>query len=63
MLESESSALPLGDTPVTKDMNLTIHQRMVGVAGFEPAHDGIKTRCLTAWLYPYISTNGGDGGI
>ncbi len=25
---------------------------MAGVAGFEPAHDGIKTRCLTAWLYP-----------
>ena len=25
---------------------------MVGAAGFEPAHDGIKTRCLTAWLRP-----------
>ena len=25
---------------------------MAGVAGFEPAHDGIKTRCLTAWRYP-----------
>jgi hypothetical protein len=25
---------------------------MAGVAGFEPAHGGIKTRCLTAWLYP-----------
>jgi hypothetical protein len=25
---------------------------MAGVAGFEPAHDGIKTRCLTAWLHP-----------
>jgi hypothetical protein len=32
---------------------------MAGVAGFEPTHDGIKTRCLTAWLYPY---NGGNGG-
>ena len=29
---------------------------MAGVAGFEPAHDGIKTRCLTAWRHPtYLS--------
>ena len=27
---------------------------MAGVAGFEPTHDGIKTRCLTAWRYPCI---------
>ena len=25
---------------------------MAGVAGLEPTNDGIKTRCLTAWLYP-----------
>gem|GEM_PF-1189302 len=25
---------------------------MAGPAGFEPAHDGIKTRCLTAWRRP-----------
>ena len=25
---------------------------MAGVAGFEPAHDEIKTRCLTAWRHP-----------
>ena len=25
---------------------------MAEVAGFEPAHDGIKTRCLTAWRHP-----------
>ena len=25
---------------------------MAGVRGFEPLNDGIKTRCLTAWLYP-----------
>ena len=25
---------------------------MAGVAGFEPTNGGIKTRCLTAWLYP-----------
>ena len=22
------------------------------MAGFEPAHDGIKTRCLTTWRHP-----------
>ena len=29
------------------------------VAGFEPTNDGVKVRCLTAWLYP----NGGGGQI
>ena len=23
------------------------------MAGFEPANDGVKVRCLTAWLHPY----------
>ena len=27
-------------------------KKMVGVAGFEPAHGDIKNRCLTAWLHP-----------
>ena len=26
--------------------------KMTGVAGFEPTSDGVKVRCLTAWLYP-----------
>ncbi len=30
-----------------------------GIAGFEPAHDGVKVHCLTAWLYP----NGGGERI
>ena len=25
---------------------------MAGVARFELANDGVKVRCLTAWLYP-----------
>ena len=25
---------------------------LVGTEGFEPTHDGIKTRCLTTWLRP-----------
>ena len=27
---------------------------LAGVAGFEPTHDGVKVRCLTAWLHPII---------
>ena len=26
--------------------------KKTGVAGFEPTNDGVKVRCLTAWLYP-----------
>ena len=25
-------------------------QNNTGLAGFEPTHDGVKVRCLTAWL-------------
>ena len=25
---------------------------MARVAGFEPASDGVRIRCLTAWRYP-----------
>ena len=38
---------------------------MAGEPGFEPGRDGIKIRCLTAWLYPnnYNLKNGGGGRI
>ena len=26
---------------------------LAGMAGFEPTNDGVKVRCLTAWLHPY----------
>ena len=48
-----------------KDLNLgnkkgtEIGACRTGVAGFEPTNDGVKVRCLTAWLYP----NGGGGQI
>ena len=45
---------------------------MAGVAGFEPTNDGVKVRCLTAWLYPnqiicfepyiYFKNNGATDG-
>ena len=31
---------------------------MAGVAGFEPANAGIKTRCLTTWLRPNVRNPG-----
>ena len=34
-----------------------------GVAGFEPTNDGVKVRCLTAWLYPNNIKNGGKKWI
>ena len=27
---------------------------MAGMAGFEPANEGVKVPCLTAWLHPYM---------
>ena len=30
-----------------------IFDQLAGMAGFEPANDGVKVRCLTAWLHPY----------
>ena len=32
---------------------------MAGVAGFEPTHDGVKVRCLTAWLRANVVPGGG----
>ncbi len=44
-----SSSLPKPD-----EGWLSAGKNMAGAAGFEPAHDGIKTRCLTAWLRPNL---------
>ena len=46
MMESESIALPLGDTP-------TIFY-MAWVVGFEPTHGGATTRCLNHLTIPTI---------
>ena len=39
-----------------KNANTSIF--VAGVAGFEPTHDGVKVRCLTAWLYPNVLREG-----
>ena len=43
ILESKSSALPLGDIPI-----------LAGVVGFEPTNARVRVWCLTAWRYPNI---------
>ncbi len=54
MPESESGALPLGDTPIVVLLTLTSRAslKLAGVRGFEPRNAGIRIRCLTAWRYP-----------
>ncbi len=52
MLESESSALPLGDTPTGCVRVSKRLFKLAGVRGFEPRNAGIRIQCLTAWRYP-----------
>ncbi len=54
MPESESGALPLGDTPIVVLLALISRAslKLAGVRGFEPRNAGIRIRCLTAWRYP-----------
>jgi hypothetical protein len=56
----QTRALPLGyaaNQPLYYLYNFQFYNiilplkiQMAGLAGFEPAHDGVKVRCLTAWL-------------
>ena len=54
----QTSALPLGYVAILMSAALLPKQesciKLARVAGFEPAHDGIRIRCLTAWRYPNI---------
>ena len=49
--------------PVTLDKyrrkRYTAYGDMAGMAGFEPANDGVKVRCLTAWRHPNIQKDNG----
>ena len=39
--------------------------KVAGMAGLEPASEGVKVPCLTTWLHPYVGENkvraGADG--
>lgn len=30
-----------------------MHEPVAGMAGLEPADEGVKVPCLTTWLHPY----------
>ncbi len=47
------------------DANVTVKEfvlciTLAGAAGFEPANDGIKSRCLTTWRRPNNLREGGS---
>ena len=46
----QTSALPLGYVAPKSPQGYS--EKLARVAGFEPANDGIRIRCLTAWRYP-----------
>ena len=46
--------------PFSRDKRCFVsHPVLAGEAGFEPTHDGVKVRCLTAWLLPKIKNGVG----
>ena len=61
---SEPSALPLGYSSIKnkKTMTAKLHSliQMAGLTRFELVNDGVKVRCLTAWLMAYIKDGGGE---
>ena len=58
MTGSEPVALPLGEGPKIKKPCTRLHSfaliiyKMAGLTRFELVNDGVKVRCLTAWLKP-----------
>ena len=53
----QTSALPLGYVAIYFQLPQTSQEswlKLARVEGFEPSHDGIRIRCLTAWRYPNI---------
>ena len=50
----QTSALPLGYAAIYVKMPFGHLNELARVAGFEPADDGIRIRCLTTWRYPNV---------
>ena len=48
-------ATRLSDGGLLAHYKLYILSGLAGMAGFEPAADGVKGRCLTAWRHPCIA--------
>lgn len=46
-------------TPILKEgMLLLMFIALAGMAGLEPANEGVKVPCLTAWPHPYQKEEG-----
>ncbi len=52
VLTHEANLTPMMQRMEINYLKLKEKHRLAGAAGFEPAHGGIKSRCLTAWLRP-----------
>ena len=61
MTESESVALPLGDTPNIKNTGAAtvFLRKWLGWMDSNHRNDGVKVRCLTTWLQPNIKKENG----
>ena len=51
--------IPVGIEPTIKELqfytlSLGYGTILAGIAGVEPAHQGVKVPCLTTWLLPYF---------
>ena len=45
MMQTESMAYHLATL-------LSFKEKLAGVVGFEPTHDGVRVHCLTTWRHP-----------
>ena len=59
-LPSELIQLIAADDPLRRrvkkgEESMPGQSPVAGVAGFEPAHEGVKVPCLTTWLYPNMN--------
>ena len=50
LLEALTGLEPVVEVLQTSALPLGYAANKTGLAGFEPARDGVKVRCLTAWL-------------
>src|SRR6185437_7097685 len=49
---STTESPPAATASPVRSRKIKTQQELAGVAGFEPAYGGIKTRCLTTWRHP-----------
>ena len=50
-------------TVIKKPASADEKRYMAGVEGFEPPHDGTRTRCLTTWRHPIAVDTVAQAGV